>query len=258
MRHFIFILCLLFTSATFASNTIKVGTISGPESDLMKVAKEVAKKEYDLNIKIIEFSDYIIPNTALSEGSIDANMFQHLPYLESYNKIRGTNLVSIGKEFVYPMGVYSFKLKTIKNIKDKSLVAIPNDPSNESRALLLLQEAGLIKLKNLDHGNYTKLDIIENSRDLRFKTLDAAQLARVLLDVDIAVINTNYAVLVGLSPSHDAIFAEDSGSLYANIIAVRAEDKNKKEMKELVQALHSKSVILAAQKLFKGDAIRAW
>jgi D-methionine transport system substrate-binding protein len=239
-------------------NTLKVGTIAGPETTLMETAKAVALAKYGLNIKIIEFTDYVEPNTALSDGSIDANMFQHQPYLDQQIKDRHYDLITAGKTFVYPMGIYSKKVTRLADLPDGALVAIPNDPSNEGRALLLLQKSGLITLKTgagLTAGPY---DVDKNDKHLKFKELDAAQLARSLTDVDLAVINTNYAIPAGLSPTKDAILHEDSDSPYANIIVIRANESNDPRIKELVAAIQSPEVVHAAQTIFNGQAIPAW
>lgn len=250
-----------------AANEIKVGTISGPETQLMETAKDVALKKYSLDVDIVEFSDYNMPNTALNDGSIDANMFQHQPYLDQVIKDKNYNLVAIGKTFIYPMGIYSSKLKSIKDVTTKDVVAVPNDPSNEARALLLLQKAGLITLKNGADATATSLDITNNPKQLQIKELDAAQLPRVLPDVALAVINTNYAIPAGLMPRpvagaaptlKNALFVEGSDSLYANLVVVRADRQNDPRFKELVDALHSPEVLQTAQQLFNGQAIPAW
>ncbi len=239
-------------------NTIKVGTISGPETELMEVAKKVALDKYGLNVQIIEFTDYIQPNTALNDGSIDANMFQHQPYLDQQIKDRHYKLQTVGKTFVFPMGVYSKKIKNINDIPQRGIVAIPNDPSNEGRALILLQKAGVIRLKN-NAGLYTTpSEIQDNPKQLSFKELDAAQLARSLADVDIAVINTNYAIPAGLTPTKDAILHEGSDSLYANIIVIRDDEINDPRIKQLVAALQSSEVLKSAKDIFNGQAIPAW
>jgi D-methionine transport system substrate-binding protein len=239
-------------------NTIKVGTISGPETELMQVAQEVAKKQFGLNIQIIEFSDYIQPNSALNDRDIDANMFQHQPYLDQQIKDNHYALVAIGKTFIYPMGIYSNKIKNIHQVKSGAIVSLPNDASNEGRALLLLQKAKLITLKK-EAGIYaTTTDILENPKKLRFKELDAAQLPRTLPDVDIAIINTNYAIPAGLTPTKNAIFLEGKDSPYANIIVVRADEVNDPRMKQLVAAFQSDAVRKAAQRIFKNQALPAW
>lgn len=239
-------------------NVLKVGTISGPETELMEVAKKTANDKYHLVIKIVEFTDYIQPNAALNDGSIDANVFQHQPYLEQQIKDRHYNLISIGKTFVYPMGVYSNKIKALQDLPQKAKIAIPNDPSNEGRALLLLQKVGLIQLKSSAGLYATPNDIKNNPKQIKFTELDAAQLARSLPDVDAAVINTNYAVPAGLSPTKDAIAHEDASSPYANVIVIRADKKNDPRMKQLVAAIQSDEVANAAKKIFNDQAIPAW
>ncbi len=250
---------LLFSSCQSHDKSIlKVGTISGPETELMQVAKEVAKNKYGLDIVIVEFTDYLEPNAALSDGSIDANMFQHQPYLDQQNKDRRYDLVAVGKTFIYPMGIYSSKIKSLRQLPDGATIAVPNDPSNEGRALMLLQKAKLIQLKK-ETGIYAMPgDITENPKHLKIKELDAAQLARSLPDVDLAIINTNYAVPAGLSPKKDAIFLEGKDSPYANIIVVRRDELQDLRVKQLVAALQSAAVLKAAQRIFNGQAIAAW
>lgn len=239
-------------------NHIKVGTISGPETTLMEVAKGVALKDHGLKIDIVPFTDYVLPNQALDDGSIDANMYQHQPYLDKAVAAKGYVFTVIGKTFIYPMGLYSSKYKTIQEIPDNAVVAIQNDPSNEARSLLLLQKAGLIKLKDGGNIDSTVLSISENPKHLQFKEIDAAQLPRVLPDVALASINTNYAMQANLLPNRDAIFEEDSTSLYANVVVVNTHSKDRPEFQKLMEALHSEAVQLKAKELFKGQAIQAW
>lgn len=257
----IFILVLSSLSACSKQNdpnTLLVGTISGPETDLMIEASKVAQDKYKLKVKIIEFSDYSIPNRALADKSIDANMFQHKAYLDQDTKTRGFDLVAIAKTFVYPMGIYSKKFKTLGELPEKALIAIPNDPSNEGRALLLLERAKLITLQANAGSNATPKDIASNPHKFRFTELDAAFTPRALDDAAAAVINTNYAVPAGLLPKRDAIFTETQDSPYANLLVVRTADRDKPQLKQLVQALHSKAVLDKAKQLFKGQAIPAW
>ncbi len=239
-------------------NTIKVGTISGPETQLMETAAKVALKRYGLHVKIIAFSDYNVPNQALSEGSIDANAFQHMPFLKAQIKARGYKIVPIGKTFLYPMGLYSKKIKRLSQLKPGSIVAIPNDPSNEARSLLLLQKAGLIRLRKGATINATPIDIASNPKHLKFVELGAPELPRALSDVALAAINTTYAIPSGLSPSKDALFTEGADSPYANIIAARVADKNSKKLRELVKASQSPQVVAEAKKLFGDGAVPVW
>lgn len=260
LKKIISILCLtlLFACHSEDKNTLKVGTISGPETDLIQTAKQVAKDKYGLNVQIVEFTDYNEPNAALNDHSIDANMFQHQPYLDQQIKDRHYTLTAIAKTFIYPMGIYSSKVKTLQDIPTGGIIAIPNDPSNEGRALLLLQKAGLIFL-NKSAGLYTTpVDIAQNPKSLKFQELDAAQLARSLPDVSAAVINTNYAVPAGLSPNKDALYSEKADSPYVNIIVIRTDEASDPRLKEFVQAFQSDEVKAAAKKIFGDQAIPAW
>lgn len=237
-------------------NTITVGTIAGPETDLVEAARDVAFNKYGLTLKIVEFNDYNLPNEALEDGSLDANVYQHLPYLRAAIQAHHYHLEAIGKTFIYPTGIYSNKYKSISELPNNAIIAIPNDPSNEARALLLLQKAGLINLKLKELPNLT--DIIENPKKLRIKELDAAQLTRILPDVDAAIINTNFAIPAGLKPSKDAIFLEGKDSPYANLVVIRDDSPKKVQLQELVKALNSKEVEMKAKELFGDGAIPAW
>jgi len=256
------ILLVLLTSSTLAlsacshkekSNTVSVGTIAGPETKLMSVAKKVASKEFGLHVKIVEFTDYTMPNQALEDGQIDANAFQHYPFLLSQIKAHGYSFAAVGDTFLYPMGLYSTGVKKLSELSPGDKIAIPNDPSNEARALLLLQKAGLITLKPHVTIDATTQDIASNPKDFKIITLDAAQTPRALPDVALVAINTNYATPAGLSPSKDALFEEGTDSPYMNLIVARAADRNEKKIKELVEAYQSEPVLLEAKKLF-GDA----
>ena len=235
------------------TETVKVGTIDGPETQLMEAAKQVAKKKYNMDVQIVSFSDYNTPNAALNDGSLDANAFQTVPFLDAQSKQYGYKFAVVGKTFVYPVGIYSKKIKDIAEVPDNAKVAIPNDPSNEARALLLLEKANLLKLKQDAGVNATKMDVVENPKHLQIVELDAAQLPRSLADVDLAVINTNFAVGAGLSPIKDAIFHEDANSPYVNIIVAREKDANDPRIQHFVDAFHSDEVKQEAKKLF-GDA----
>ncbi|MBA2653466.1 MAG: MetQ/NlpA family ABC transporter substrate-binding protein [Gammaproteobacteria bacterium] len=259
---FVFACTLILTCCSQSTknnpNKIRVGTIAGPETSLMEVAQNVAAKEYGLDIDVVEFTDYVLPNQALADGSIDANMFQHLPYLEQTIAAKHYKLSPIGKTFIYPMGIYSTKIAHLDQLKDNAIVAIPNDPSNEARALMLLEKAGVIKLKPGLALKATSQDIIDNPKHIQIKELDAAQLPRILSDADLAVINTNYAMMGGLLPSKNALFVEGSDSPYANIVVIRTADKDDPKFVKLMNALHSPEVVNRAKKLFQGEAVPAW
>ena len=239
-----------------APNTLVIGTIAGPETEIVETAKQVGESKYGLKIKIVTFNDFNLPNEALQDGSLDANVYQHLPYLKAAMHAHGYNLQAIGRTFVYPMGIYSKKIKSLDEIKEKAIVAVPNDPSNEERALLLLQKAGLITIKK--DGIAGLKDIESNPKHLQFKELDAAQLPRILPDVDLAVINTVFALPAGLSPAKNALFSEDKDSPYANIIVIRRDTKKREQLVLFVKALNSQEVQDKAKELFGDSAIAAW
>ncbi|MBI5448177.1 MAG: MetQ/NlpA family ABC transporter substrate-binding protein [Gammaproteobacteria bacterium] len=254
----IFSLPLTACHRSSPKDELQVGTISGPETELMQVAAQVAQQRYGLKVHIIEFSDYAIPNVALNEGSLDANMFQHEAYLKNTINQRHFSLVAVAKTFVYPMGIYSKKIKSLQEIPVGALVLIPNDPTNEARALLLLQKANLITLKSGDNENATVRSIQNNDKKLKIKEMDAAELPRTLDDAILAVINTNYAIPAGLTPQKDALFLEDKHSPYANLLVVREGDVNNPKIKQLIESLHSEQVKQKAVILFHGQAIEAW
>lgn len=245
--------------ATFEqNNTIRVGIISGWQQDVMEAAREVAKEKYNINLKIVTFSDYVQPNVALNNNSIDANIFQHDPYLQAQIKSHHYPLIAVGKTFVYPMGFYSQKILEISELKNGAVVAIPNDPSNGSRALLILEKSGLIKLKPGAGTLATVNDIVENPHRLSFKLLDAAQLPRVLKDADLVAITNDFVAPAGLT-IREALLKEDSDSPYANLIVAREEDKDKPLIQKLITIMHSEPVINATEKVFPyGAAIPAW
>ncbi len=239
-------------------NTLRVGVIAGPEAEIMEAAQKVALQRYDLTIKIVEFEDYTLPNIALNDGALDANLFQTQAYLDNYVQTRGQDLVAVGKVFIYPVGAYSNKHKTVDALPDKAKIAIPNDPSNGARALLLMHKSGLIVLKDPDDTSATRYDIIDNPKELQLIELDAAQLPRSLPDVDLAIINTNYSISAGLLPTRDALVMEDASSPYANIVVVRRENIGDERVDKLVRALQSDVVKEKADELFQGQAVPAY
>ncbi len=250
-------LCLsLMACGKPSPTTLTIGTITGPESDLVEAAKEVALKRYGLTIKIIEFNDYNLPNEALEDGSLDANIYQHLPYLKASIAARHFHFDVIGKTFVYPMAIYSQKYKSLSKLPRHAVIAIPNDPSNEVRALLLLKNAGLIRLRKNSMG--TREDILANPKQLQIKELDAAQLAHALPDVDAAIINTSFALPAGLRPSRDGLYVERKDSPYANLIVIRQDSDKKTQLMEFVKAMNSEDVKKQANNLFGDAAIPAW
>ena len=226
--------------AAFAENkTITIGVTPFPHKDIMLVVKDLlAKDGYDLVIK--EFTDYVQPNMALAEGSLDANFFQHIPYLDNMNKEKKLDLAWIAKVHIEPLGLYSKKITKLDELKKGDIIAVPNDPTNGARALRLLEAHGLIKLKPGEL--VTARDVVENPKGLKIMELEAAQLPRTLQDVTASVINTNFAVEAGLVPSKDAIVIEGKDSPYANILVVRGADKDSPMAKALIKAVNSPEV----------------
>ena len=234
--------------------TLKVGVSPVPHAEILGAVKEKLAKE-GINVEIIEFTDYVQPNLALNDKNLDANYFQHKPYLDEFARSRNLKLVSAGAIHLEPMSVFSKKIKDLKDLPDGARVAIPNDPTNGGRALLVLQSAGLIKLRDGALITATPQDITENKKNLQFSELEAPQLPRSLEDADISVININFALEAKLNPK-DAIFTESSDSPYANIVAVREGDENRPEIKKLIEALTSQESKDFIEKKYNG-AIKA-
>ncbi|NLP62390.1 MetQ/NlpA family ABC transporter substrate-binding protein [Paraburkholderia sacchari] len=240
-----------------ADETIKVGVTGGPHEQVMEVVKQVAAKN-GLTIKIVEFSDYVQPNAALASGDLDANSYQHEPYLDAQVKDRGYKLIKLTDTVTFPMGIYSKKIKTLAELRSGARIAVPNDPTNGGRALLLLQKQGLIKLRADAGLKATPRDIVDNPRKLKIVELDAAQIPRSLDDVDAAAINTNFAMEAGLKPKQDAIAIEDPKGPYVNIVAIRAVDRDKPWAAKLVAAYHSPEVKQYVEQKFGGAVVAAW
>lgn len=223
---------------------LKVGASPTPHAEILEAAKAILAKD-GIELEIIEFTDYIQPNMALENKDLDANFFQHLPYLEGFNENNGTKIVSIGAVHYEPMGIYAGKTTELSALPDGAKIAVPNDPTNEARALLLLEEQGLIKI-NPDAGlSATKVDITENPHNYDIFEIEAAQLARSIHEVDLSVINGNFAMQAGLKINKDALAKEEKDSLaaetYANILAVREGDE-RPELMKLVEVLRGQEV----------------
>ncbi|MEK6420251.1 MAG: MetQ/NlpA family ABC transporter substrate-binding protein [Burkholderia gladioli] len=248
-------------SAAWADGApLKIGTMSGPDAQIWNEVAKVAGHE-GLQIKVIEFNDYVQPNAALDSGDLDANGFQHQPFLDSQIKQRGYKIVSVGLTYTAPMGFYSKQLKSLNDLPDGAKVGIQNDPSNGNRALLLLQKYGVIKLKpgvGVNGVNATPLDVVSNPKHIKLVELDSAQLPRALPDLAAASINTDYAVKAGLTPTKDAIAIEDLKGPYANLIAVRAQDRDKPWVKKLVAAYESDDVRKFIDAKFAGAIVPAF
>lgn len=236
--------------------TLRVGASPVPHEEILNFVKDKLAKE-GVNLEIVTFNDYVTPNLSLNDGSLDANFMQHQPYLDEFNKQRGTDLVSVGKVHLEPMSVYSNKIKDLKDLPDGATVAIPNDPTNGGRALLVLQSAGLIKLRSDAPITATPADIAENPKNLKFTELEPPQLPRSLSDADIAVINSNFALEAKLNPK-DALFTESKNSPYANIVAVKKGNENNPAVLKLVQELNSPEVKDFINKKYNGAIVPAF
>lgn len=233
---------------------IIVGASPEPHAQMLKlVADNLEEEGYEL--KIIEFIDYVKPNLALDEKELDANFFQHFPYLENFNKENNLDLVSLANIHIEPMGLYSNNIVDINELKDGANIAIPNDTVNGNRALLLLEDNGLIKLKEDAGFDATENDIVYNPKNLEIISLEAAQLPRALEDVDAAIINGNYALQAGLNPTEDAVLIERSDSPYANIVAIRKGEENSPKLEALVKALQSDEIKAFIEENYDGGVV---
>jgi D-methionine transport system substrate-binding protein len=239
------------------AETIKVGVTAGPHAQIMEAVKAVAAKK-GLDIQIVEFSDYVVPNAALEAGDLQANSFQHQPYLDNQVADRKYKIESVGGTVNFPMGIYSKKVKSWDEVKTGATLAIPNDPTNGGRVLLLLRDKGVIKLKDGVGFKPTMLDITENPKKLKVIEIDAAQTPRTLDDVDAAGVNTNYATQSGLDPVKDALLREEPKGPYANVIAVRSADKDKPWVKILVESYQSQEIKDFIATKFKGAVLATW
>lgn len=247
---------VLGTSAAHAEK-LSVAATPVPHAELLELVKPaLAKEGVELEIKV--FTDYVQPNVQVADGHIDVNFFQHKPYLDSFNDQHKTELVIVGKVHVEPFGAYSQKIKDIKDLKEGALIALPNDPSNGARALLLLQEAGIITLKDPTNILATSRDIVENPKKLKFRELEAAALPRILPDVDVALINTNYALEAGLNPLKDALLLEGADSPYANIVVTTPAKQDADAVKKLMAALNSPEARDFILEKYKGAIVPAF
>ena len=239
------------------ADTLIVAATPVPHAEILEFVKPaLAKEGVDLKVKV--FTDYIQPNVQVAEKRLDANFFQHQPYLDEFNKSRGTSLVSVGGVHVEPFGAYSSKIKDLKELPQGANVVIPNDATNGGRALLLLQKAGVITLKDPSNILSTPKDIAENPKGIKVRELEAATLPRVLTQVDLALINTNYALEAKLNPAEDALAIEGSDSPYVNILVTREDNKDSPAVQKLVKALHSDEVKAFILEKYKGAVVPAF
>lgn len=236
---------------------LKVGATPVPHAEILKVVQPLLAKD-GIELKIVEFTDYVRPNVALAEKELDANFFQHIPYLKQFAADRKLDLTYTVSVHLEPMGVYSKKIKSLNELPSGAQVAIPNDPTNGGRALTILAQAGLIKLKEGVGIKATVKDVTENAKKLVIKELEAPLLPRALDDVAIAVINSNYALEAKLNPTQDALFIEKKESPYANILTVRKGDESRPEIVKLSQALTSPDVKKFIEDKYKGAVVPAF
>ena len=239
-------------SSGSGQKVLKIGASPVPHAEILEVVKPLLAKE-GIELQVVEFSDYVQPNLALNDKELDANFFQHEPYLDNFmTEHTDVKLANAGGIHIEPMGIYSKKIKKLDELKDGASIAIPNDPTNGGRSLLLLEKAGIIKLKDGIGVKATVQDIVENKKNIKFQEVEAAQVPRTLDDVDAAVINTNFAMQVNLVPTKDALFMEDSTSPFVNIVAVRKGDENRPEIQALMKALKSDEVKQFINDKYKG------
>jgi D-methionine transport system substrate-binding protein len=254
---FVLVLSLIACQSEEESTILKVGATPVPHAELLELVREELASE-GIELEVIEFTDYVTPNTALDEGSIDANFFQHVPYLDNFNEEHGLELVSVGTVHVEPLGLYTDKYDSLDDLPNGSVIAIPNDSVNGGRALILLESAGLIILAEDAGLEATEKDIVSNPHEFEFKALDAAQLPRVLVDVDAAIINGNYALEADLNPVEDTILLEGAESPYANIITVKAGSEEDARILALLNALQSDTVKNYILKTYNGGVVPAF
>ena len=250
-------LAFALLAGTASAETIKIGVTPGPHAQILEKVKEVAARD-GLDIEILEFSDYVVPNQALNDGELQANSFQHKPYLDNQVADRGFDLIDVAWTVNFPMGIYSKKHESFDDLPNGATIGIPNDPTNGGRALLVVADNGYIKLNEEKGVRVSVADITENPKNLNFIELDAAQLPRSLDDTDASAVNSNYALEAGLNPATDPILAEGAKAPYVNLIAVRSGDKDAEWVAQLVAAYHSDEVKQFVLDTFKGAVVTAW
>ncbi|MGL4393363.1 MAG: MetQ/NlpA family ABC transporter substrate-binding protein [Fusobacteriaceae bacterium] len=255
MKKLLVISLFLFSVFSFGANKVlKVAATPVPAAEILNLVKDDLKKQ-GIDLKIIELTDYVTPNILLADKQIDANFFQHVPYLESFAKEKNLKLTYLPPIYIVPMGLYSLKVKKLEDFKSGATIAIPNDPTNAGRALILLHNNGIVKLKDPKNLGSTERDIIENPKKLKIKLMEAAQLPRILQDVDGAVINGNYALEAKLNPLKDALIIEGKDSPYSNVVAIRVGDEKRDEILKLNDALRSEKIRKYLLEKYKGGVV---
>lgn len=242
---------------TEEAKVLKVGATPVPHAELLEHVKPILE-EKGIELEIIEFTDYVKPNLALNDGEIDANFFQHVPYLDSFNADRGLDLISVGTVHVEPLGTYSSKYESIDELPEGAQIAIPSDGVNGGRALILLESNGLITLKEDAGLEATEFDVVDNPKNFKFTSIEAAQLPRVLPDVDAAIINGNFAIEAGLNPLNDSLLLEGADSPYANIVTVKSGYSKVEEVNALLDALQTEEIKKFIDENYSGGVVAAF
>ncbi|ACE61621.1 MetQ/NlpA family ABC transporter substrate-binding protein [Actinobacillus pleuropneumoniae] len=245
-------------TAKAEARTLTVGVMQGPEAQVNEVAARIAKEKYNLDVKLVEFSEYTQPNYALSHGDLDVNAFQSVPFFEREMKEKGYKFVAQANTFVFPIAGYSKTVKAIADLKEGAKIAISNELSTAGRSLLLLQANGVIKLKDPTNLYATEVDIVENPKNVKISQIDTALLTRALDDVDLAIINNNYAGQAGLTPEKDGVIVEAKDSPYVNLIVSREDNKDNPAIKDFIKAFQTEEVYQEALKHFPGGIVKGW
>lgn len=257
LRGFLIWAAVTAAAGSKAADHLVIGATPVPGGEILEFVKsQLAREGVDLEVKI--FTDYIQPNAQLVEKRLDGNLFQHQPFLDEFNRQKNAQLISIARVLIAPMAAYSRRIQDLATLKEGAVVAIPNDPTNGGRALLLLSESGLITLKHPHDILATPKDIVTNPKRLRFRELEAAMLPRVLEQVDLAVINTNYALDAKLNPARDALLKEKKDSPFVNVLVIRPENRESPALKKLAAALNSGETRQFIEQRFGGSVLPAF
>ena len=259
------LVCLSFSLMLLATackrghnpNVLRIGVSPVPHGEILEQAIAPLEKR-GVHVEIVSFNDYIQPNMALASGDLDGNFYQHVPFMQQFNRDHGTHFVAVTKVFIAPLAIYAGTTKSLAALSAKATIAIPNDPVNAGRSLMLLQAAGLLQLRPVASGQPTVQDIISNPRGIVIRELESAQIPRALPDVNLAVINTNYALPAGLNPAKDSLFRESPDSPYVNVLAVNAGHENDPAIRALAQALNTPELRQFIQNKYQGALVAAF
>jgi YaeC family lipoprotein len=261
LTYFCFVAALLATGVSCRreknSNVLRIGVSPVPHGEILEQAITPLEKR-GIHVKLVSFDDYIQPNLALASGELDANFYQHIPFMQQFNRDHGTHFVAVTKVFIAPLAIYAGRTKSLPSLPVKATIAIPNDPVNGGRALVLLQSAGVLKVKTHPIDPPTLQDITDNPKNIQIRELESAQVVRALPDVDLAVINTNYALPAGLNPAKDSLFRESSESPYVNVLAVNAGRENDTSIRAVAEELNTPAMRQFIQKKYQGALVTAF